>query len=257
MRTSLLPGLLSDVARARRHQGGAVTLFELARTYHPRPGEPLPDERWVLAIALAGPRTDHVGPSGDYDFYDGKGAFASILEAALGAPLDATSDDALSDEAPYLHPRRRARLSVDGTPCGHLGEVHPDLGDELDLDVRVVYGEIALDALSAIAAARGVPQSAPLPRFPSVTRDVALVVDEAVEVARVVETLRGAGVALLEHVELFDVYRGEGIGEGLKSLAFRVVYRDPDATLTDKKVEKAHSNVVRAAQEALGATARG
>ncbi len=256
MRTSLLPGLLSAIARARRHQAGTVTLFELARVYHPAEGQPLPREPLHLAIALAGPRVDHVAEDAAYDFYDGKGLLGSLVEATLGAPLGASAAGALDAEAPYLHPKRRARLTIDGAAVGVLGELHPDVGDEVGLDVRVVYGELDVDRLLAVAGARGVPQSRPLPRFPSVTRDLALVVDDAVEASAVAAALEGAGVDLVEAIELFDVYHGTGIDPGKKSLAFRVVYRDPEATLTDRTVEQAHQRVVRAALERFDAKLR-
>ncbi len=257
MRTSLLPGLLGDVARARRHQAGAVTLFEVARTYLVREGQPLPDEPLTLGLVLAGPRRVHIGEDGVYDFYDGKGALASVVEAALGAPLDAASDDELDADAPFLHPRRRARLSIDGETVGLLGELHPDVADAFGLDVRVVYGELSVERLLAVSERRGVPQASPLPRFPSVSRDIAMVVDEALEVATVEAALRDAGDQLLEAIELFDVYRGEGIPAGKRSLAFRLVYRDADKTLTDKRVEKAHAKILKSALETLGATHRG
>ncbi|MBX3272000.1 MAG: phenylalanine--tRNA ligase subunit beta [Sandaracinaceae bacterium] len=256
LRTSLLPGLLAAVARSRRHQAASAALFELARVYHPVDGEPLPREPWHLAIALAGRRVDHVAEDARFDLYDGKGVLASIVEATLGAPLEAHGDEALDAEAPYLHPRRRARLSIDGVSVGVVGELHPDVGDAADLDARLVYGELWLERLFEAAAARGVPQARALPRFPSVSRDVALVVAESVQVGAVADALATAGERLVEAVELFDVYRGAGIEEGHKSLAFRVVYRDPGATLTDARVDTAHGRVVRAAMEAVGARPR-
>ncbi len=255
MRTSLLPGLLSDVVRARRHQARTVSLFELARTYHPV-GEPLPEEKLELAIALAGPRVEHVGEAGQLDFYDGKGALESIVQAALGISFDASLDDRLPLDAPYLHPRRSARISIAGRAIGVLGEVHPDVGDALELDVRIVYGALDVDALLAAAAALGLPQAQPLARFPSIARDLAIVVPETTIVGVVEDVLREAGGALLAGVELFDVYRGSTIAQGHKSLAFRIVYRDASATLTDREVDKAHAAVVRAVSERLGASVR-
>lgn len=255
MRTSLLPGLLGDIARARRHQAGAVALFELARTYHAVPGEALPAEPLTLAIALAGQRVGHVGPEGSYDFYDGKGVLTSIIEAALGAPLTASSDDSLDADAPYLHPRRRARLSIEGEPVGVLGEIHPDVGDAWDLDARVVYGAVDVDRLLEVSASRGVPQARPLPRFPSVARDISLLVEQEAEVATLARALGGAGGSLVEAVDLLDRYEGAGRAEQM-SLTFRVTYRDPEATLTDKKVDRAHAEVLRAARKLLGVEVR-
>src|SRR5690606_17398563 len=155
-------------------------------------------------------------------------------EGALGITLEASADPALDADAPYLHPRRRARLAAEGRALGVLGEVHPDVSDAHDLDVRVVYGELSVDALLGLVVERGPAQARALPRFPSMARDVALVVDEAVEVGAAAAVLREAAGPLAEAVELFDVYRGEAIGAAKKSLAYRIVYRDPDATLTDK-----------------------
>lgn len=255
MRTSLLPGMLAAAVRARRHQVRAVRLFELARVYRPT-GEPLPAEPLELAVLLAGPRVDHVGDAGDHDFYDGKGVLESIVSAALGAPLAAMPDDALDADAPFLHPRRRARLSVGGRAVGALGEVHPDVAEAFELDVRAVYGVLDVDALLAAGAARGLPQAKPLPRFPAVVRDVAVVVREGVLAGEVADVAREAGGELVEAVELFDVYRGEGIAAGHKSLAYRIVYRDAEATLTDARVEKAHARVLAALRERLGAAVR-
>ena len=256
MRTSLLPGLLGDVARARRHQAGTVALFELARTYLNRPGEPLPDEPVELSLVLAGPRREHVASSGDQDFYDAKGAIASILEGAFGVSVEAVVDDSLDADAPYLHPRRRARLHVRGAPIGLVGEIHPDVCDALDLDVRVAHASVSVDALLAAVDGMGLPQARPLPRFPAIVRDLAVVVPEETLTGHAARVLAEAGGDLAEAVELFDVYRGPGVAEGHKSLAYRIVYRDPDATLTDKRVEKAHAAVLQAARKTLGGSLR-
>ncbi len=255
MRTSLLPGLLDDLRRSRRHQVSAVRLFELGPVFAPGP-EQLPVERAIWAAILAGPRQSWVKDDDGLDFYDGKGAVASVLESVFGLALDAALDDALEADAPFLHPRRRARLSAAGVTVGVLGEVHPAVADDWDLDVRPVYAELDVAALEAAAEARGVPQAEELPRFPAVQRDLALVVEESRTAGEAVAAIRDAGKALVEGVELFDVYRGEPVPGGKKSLAFRLVYRDREATLTDKKVDKAHGKVVKAVEKALGAEVR-
>lgn len=252
MRTSLLPGLLEAVARARRHQARTVALFEVARTYRRKPGEALPDEPLELAVILAGPRIEQIGETGEHDFYDGKGILESIVQGALGVGIEC----ALDAGAPYLHPRRAARVRVLGQDVGVVGELHPDVADALELDTRVIYGALSVDALLAVTRDRGVPQAAALPRFPAVSRDLAIVVADDVLAAQAAHVLRQAAGELAEAVELFDVYRGAGIAEGHKSLAFRIVYRDPEATLTDKRVDKAHAAVLSAARASLGASVR-
>jgi phenylalanyl-tRNA synthetase beta chain len=252
MRTSLLPGLLTAVARTRRHQGRSVALFELARTYHPRAGEALPEERLELAIVLAGPRVDHVGEASEYDFYDGKGVLESILQAAFGVALTLDADV----DHPSLHPRRRARVRVAGEDVGLIGEIHPDVAEAFELGTRAIHAAVDVDRLLRAVASVGLPRARALPRFPAVARDLAVVLEEAVPAGRVADVLREAGGELVEAVELFDVYRGKGIPDGSKSLAYRVVYRDPEATLTDKRVEQAHRAAVRAVTERLGASVR-
>ncbi|MFK7988269.1 MAG: phenylalanine--tRNA ligase subunit beta [Sandaracinaceae bacterium] len=256
MRTSLLPGLLSDVARAHRHQAGSVQVFELARVYLPAEGEALPREPARLGVALAGPRVDHIGEGPNQDFYDGKGMIESLIEGALGVAVEVHADDALDTDAPWLHPRRRARLSIAGRAVGSLGEVHPDITDAYGMDGRAVYAEVHVDVLVEVLDELGPAKAKPLPRFPAVSRDLSLIVDEAVEVGEVARVLGEASGELGEGVELFDVYRDATLGEGKKSLAYRIVYRDPSATLTDKRVEKAHRAVLKAAKQALSARVR-
>ena len=256
MRTTLLPGMLDAIRRARRHQAPSVALFELARVYSNSGGRV--NESSVLSIALAGPRREHVGLAGEFDFYDLKGFVQSLLSTALGIEVETTHE---AHEAEFFHPRRNASIgavnsSRADTRLGLLGEIHPEVGDAFDLEVRVQYAELSIDAILAELAQRGPPKARPLPRFPSASRDVALVVEESTQVAAIAEALREAGGPLLEAVELFDVYRGENIAEGHKSVAFRVVYRDADKTLTDKVVDKAHRGVLSAIEKHLGASVR-
>jgi phenylalanyl-tRNA synthetase beta chain len=255
MRTSLLPGLLTAAGRAYRRQARTVMLFEVAPVYGPT-ADDLPTETLRVGVLLLGARPHWVGDDGDLDFYDGKGFLESLCEAALAMRPEAVLDDGLDEDAPFLHPRRRARLRVGEATVGVLGELHPEVTETFDVDGRAIYGELDAEALAAAAEAMGVPQTTGLPRFPAVSRDLALLVDEGRTAAEVAAAIREAGGALVEAVELFDVYRGEHVPDGQKSLALRVVYRDPEATLTDKKVDKAHKRLVQRATSALGATVR-
>lgn len=255
MRTSLLPGLLANARRAERHQVRQTRLFEIARCF--RPGaERLPVETNVLAVLMAGPRAAWVGDASAVDFYDVKGVLLSIVEQATGLELESVIDQALDGDAAYLHPSRRGRLVWQGESMGVLGEVHPDVTDTYGLVARAVYGEVDLDTLVRVALRRGAPQAVPLPRYPAVQRDLALVVDESRSSAEVVRVLLEAGQPLLEAVDIFDVYRGEPIPAGKRSLAYRLVYRDPDATLTDKRVDTLHKRVTDAARIKLDAQVR-
>lgn len=262
LRTSLVPGLLADVRRAQRHQGERVALFELARVFAPQTEGPLPIERRELGFVLAGPRASWLGDTEPFDFFDLKGLVATIVSSACGLVIETIVDDALDGPveaggAPFLHPRRRARVRAAGRDLGVLGEVHPDVVRGVELLGRPLVALLDVEALFDASEAAGVPRARPLPRFPHVSRDLALVVDECALAGDVASVMREAGAGLAEDVQVFDVYRGGGIPAGQKSLAFRVVYRDPAATLTDERVDRAHELVTRAARERFGASVRG
>lgn len=254
MRTSLLPGLAQAAAHAIRHGAREVALFEVGRTFQ-LSSDALPLERRRFALLLAGERRGRIGGERPFDFYDGKGAILAIL-SSLGAPSELVVDDALDAEAPFLHPRRRASIVLGGHGLGSAGELHPDVAEALDLGTRAVYAELDADRLAAFLEAAGDPKAPELPRFPATTRDLALLVDDELPMAEARAVLVDASKPLGESVELFDLYRGENLPAGKKSLAFRIVYRDHERTLTDKTVDKAHRKVIEAAQRRLGATSR-
>ena len=251
MRTSLMPGLTGAATRAQRHGATDVRLFELARTYHPREAQ-LPREETRLAICLAGSRPGWIGDAAHYDFYDGKGVVEAVLDRVVGqAPAIAPG------EVPdYMHPKRSAVASFGQRSIGYLGEVHPDVGDDLGFAGRVVYAEIDVAALHAVAEQIGAPQARGLPRFPAVTRDVAMLVREEFTAEEIAGALSEASSGLAESVRLFDLYRGDQIPAGHRSLAFRVTYRDSRSTLTDKQVDRVHRAVTDLARDRFEATIR-
>lgn len=256
LRTSLLPGLAADVRRARRHQVARAKLFEVARTFHPVADAVLPSERQRIAIALAGLRRAWIGDAEPFDFFDVKGVVEALVRPLVGVLPETVLDAALAVDAPFLHPRRRARVRVAGLDVGALGELHPDVVDALELGGAVAYAELDIGALLAAADRVGPPIARSLPRFPSATRDIAVVVAEPLPAAEVASALREAAGELVEDVSLFDLYRGAPVPAGHKSLAFHVVYRDRDATLTDARVDEAHGRLVKAAEARFGASLR-
>lgn len=256
LRTSLLPGLLADLQRAQRHQVDYFAQFEVARVFTPTaPGE-LPRERIALGLMMAGAQPRWVGDVREVDVYDLKGALESIVGAACTTAVETRPDSALATTAPYLHPRRSAFVLVDSAVVGHMGELHPDVVSRHEITGRPVYAAIDVHLLWDLAERVGLPQATPLPRFPASVRDLAVVVPEAQSAGDVALALRAVGGSLVEALTLFDIYRGEPVEPGFKSLAFRVVYRDSEATLTDKVVEKAHARIVQAAGERFGAKLR-
>ena len=252
LRTTLRPGLLESFAANRRRRRGAIGLFELGRVFHPRPDD-LPEER-TLALALyGGPRPaaavhDPGRPTAAIDFFDTK-AIAQSLAAALRLTFayEAAADPALLEG-------RAARLLVGGSAVGAIGQVAPAVAARFAIDEPLYLIELDLDALTQLSAERG-PLAFHAPsRFPAVAEDLALVVDEAVPAAAVEQLI--ARARLVERVELFDLYRGDPIPAGKKSLAFSVDYRAPDRTLTEGDVAKARKGIVRQLQQELGAAIR-
>ncbi len=254
LRRSLLPGLLAVAAENLKH-GPRVALFEAGPVYLPRAGELLPEEPRRLAVVLAGPRTespwDASAPAPAADFYDLKGVVEG-LAAHLHLP-DVGFESAA--DVPHLHPGRAARLTVAGTAVGALGELHPQVGAAFGFKGVVVAAEFDLDALLAAVPPRF--GYVPVSPFEKVLRDVAVVVPEATPADRVLAEVRAGGAALLESVNLFDVYRGESIPAGTKSLAYALAYRLPDRELTAKEVDTAHKKVEGRLRHVLGAKIRG
>jgi phenylalanyl-tRNA synthetase beta chain len=169
---------------------------------------------------------------------------------ALGVPLDVAADTV----APF-HPGRCARVTLtDGTVVGHVGELHPKAVGALGLPARTVGGELDLDVLTR--AAEPTVQAHTLHTFPMAQSDVAVVVDEAVPAAAVQRSLSAGAGEHLEALTLFDVYRGEQVGEGRKSLAYRLTFRAPDRTLTTDEVSALRDTALRSAAQAVGAVQR-
>jgi len=257
LRHTLLAGML-DVAASNARHTERQRLFEIGHVYYPVEGQELPDEPTHVGLLMTGPRDlpDWQGDArqGSIDFFDLKGVIEALIK-------DMRIDGAVSyrpTEHSSFHPGRAAELVIDKRVVGVLGEVHPlvrqAFGLGLDLEKPVLAAELALDALTAsVPMLRNV---SPVPTQPAVYQDIALVVDRTVPAADLEAVIREAGGALLEDARLFDVYEGDPIPAGKKSLAYSLTYRAPDRTLTDKEVAKAHERIARAAEKRLGAALR-
>jgi phenylalanyl-tRNA synthetase beta chain len=241
--------------RAQRHQVTHASLFELARTFAPS-GQLLPVERYKLGILRWGARAEFIGAGGALDFFDAKGVLESIVRPLTRGRSDTRADATLATEHAFLHPRRAARVRLFETEIGLLGELHPDVLDDLELSGPVAYAELDVATLFDVSRGHLPPQVDALPRFPGTARDLAIVVEEEVQAGTVATLLGQVGGELVEAVELFDLYRGEQVGPGKKSLAFRIRYRDRDATLTDARVEEVHGRVLSEAGRRFGAQIR-
>jgi phenylalanyl-tRNA synthetase beta chain len=252
MRRTLMNSLLENLRLNLKHTD-RVAVFEIGRVYLPRAGEKLPQEPRRLAVAMTGPRhaRSWLAPSAEeMDFYDLKG----VVEALLSR-LHLTDYEFAPAQHPTFHPGRVAKLIVEGQELGVLGEVHPLVRGNFDLpEGRVCLMELDLEGLLALA--EPVRYYQPLSRFPAVMQDIALVVDEEVSAAQVRDLILQAGGKLLREALLFDLYRGEQIPEGKKSLAYSLTFQADDRTLTDEEVERIRQRIQRRLAEETGAKLR-
>ena len=263
MRTSLLPGLLEALRRARRRGVADVRLFTVAsRFLETDPPGVLPDETPSFAAVIAGYRHPVLQKPIEVDVYDAKGVAMEIVERVTHGRASVIHQPE-GFRAPYLHPRGAADVIVGNTIVGRFGPLHPDVVEALDLDGSALIVELDLRSLEQ--AGIRTPKYHPIPMLPAATRDIALLVSDDIEAGTVSVAVSEAAGDLCESVELFDLFRGAGISEGHRSLAFHVVYRDPKATtdpenartLTDEEVDKRHAAVVTAVKERFGAVLRG
>lgn len=243
MRTILTPNMLEVLGRNYSRNIETVKAFEIGSTFTTnfiRP-EDLPDEQTGLAVGLYGK---------DADFFTLKGMITELMKV-LGVPeLTFTAES----EYGVYHPGRCARISVGDEELGIMGEIHPDVAEKFGIGTRSYCCELFFD--SVIRHANIEKEYTPLPKYPSTSRDIALLVDEDVQVGEIQSVIREQGKPILEKVQLFDVYRGKQVAEGKKSVAFALTYRDKDKTLTDEDVAKVHERVLEALKEKINATLR-
>jgi phenylalanyl-tRNA synthetase beta chain len=261
LRPSLLPGLLEVVAGNAAHQTTDVAVFEVGTVFGPHRAEdgdrPAHEEQW-LALALTGarhPRAWHA-PRDRVDVYDAKGLAELVLAAAGAPPWEVAPLGDAGEPAPgYLVPGRSARLVARGRPVGWFGEVRPAAREAFELAAPVFAAELSLTALLALP--RAAPVFRPLPRFPAVQRDLAVVVPAAVTAGAIAAHVRALDLPWLARIALFDVYTGAQVGPGLRSLAFGLTWQAPDRTLTDREVNELHGRVVDAIRARFQADVRG
>ena len=255
MRTVLTPNMLEVLARNYSRNIESAKAFEIGNTFMDNPigADSLPDEDYALCIGMYGRKTD---------FFVLKGIIEELL-ANMG--IKNVVFEAESEYGVY-HPGRCARVLVEASEAmknageeyeelGIMGEIHPDVAENYGMDgVRVYCCELMFGALMRKANTEIV--YTPLPKYPSTSRDIALLVDEEREVGSIEKIIREHGEEILESVELCDVYRGKQVEEGKKSVAFKLVYRDGGKTLTDEEVAVVHNKVLDALKEKINAVLR-
>ena len=250
MRTMLLPGLLENVRRNIRFQSTSVKLFEIGKVFTPTVEEQQPVETMRLAAVLSGNNHGSHHPlyfkHRPVDLFDAKGVIEHLLEA-----LQLSADDGSvsigfeipSEKEPFIDGSQFLSV-VAGKKClGYLGKLHSDVVKRFGIKQDVYFFDLDFDELCALPSA---PKTfASLPVYPAVKRDIALVVADEVSAGDLLHSVRESKEKLIEHSEIFDIFKGEKIPEGYKSVALTITYRSPNKTLTEKNVEKAHSKIVK------------
>ncbi len=248
LRPSALPGILDAVSHNRRREQQDVRLFEVGARFTKSAGE-----RRALACAWTGAGTaaHWSGAARAVDFFDIKGV-ASRVGELMGIGVDADPDS-----TPWLVAGRRATVRADGQPVGVIGQLSPEIAEHHGLPTHdpVYVLELDLDSMERLARA-GDARVEALPRFPSVTRDISILIDETVPAARVRGTVRDAAPPTLVRASEFDRYQGKGVPEGKVSLSLRLTFRSPDRTLTDTEVNEAMAAIVAALVREHDATQR-
>ena len=248
LRTTLIPSLLENAQHNRNHQIDTIALFEVGSVFM-RNGKQKEPER-VTGI-LAGQLGDGVysNPYREPDFYDIKGLVEGILEVC--GVVDYTLQ---KTDAPTFHPGRNAAVLLDDKQLGTFGEVHPEVLENYDLPYKAYLFDFDMEAL--VDATIFAKRFEPIPIYPTVERDLAIVVDKDVLSDMPTEFIYATGGELVKSVRLFDVYEGEQVPEGKKSLAYAITYHSATETLTDKAVNALHDKVVKHLNQKLGAELR-
>ncbi len=241
MRTTALPSMLDILSRNSAYHNKCAKLYEIAKIYLPADGSVLPEEPKILVLGTYG--------AGE-NFFSIKGELEALF---AGLRIQKASYHAVNDNPSY-HPGRCAKVSISGIDVGYIGQIHPLVAKNYGMDTEVYCAEINFNQLFDLQLPE--PTYTALPKYPSVTRDLALICDESVTVGDAEAVILNASGKLLRSVRLFDVYRGANLGEGKKSLAFSLELRADDRTLTDEDSEGVIAHVLTALREKLNAVLR-
>ena len=247
MRPTLIPGLVSPAREAVD-----MRFFEIGKVFISRGENEAPSETWKLGGMISEIVKTGVwsGRAGKRDFYHVKGVVESVLDfLGVGAVCALSPSD-----HPFYYPKRQADIVINGQAVGHFGQVHPEVIEAYSVPQELFAFEIGLDDLAAVKPAQKIYTQ--LTRFPSVKRDIALVVDESVTCESMIHSIKSHGAPVARSVEPFDIYRGERLGAGKKSLAFFMEFRDDTRTLTDEEADRVFEKIVAGVKEDCGAQLR-
>ena len=242
MRTTVLPSMLEILTRNYNYRNQDVRLYEVGRIYLPGGEDGLAVENKILSMGAYGE---------DMDFYTLKGCVEAILKDLRASDVRFVVP---SEPNPSYHPGRCAEVYVGEQRIGVMGQIHPLVAQNYGVDAQFYCAELELNALMAAKGAD--PEYVPLPKFPAVTRDIAVVCDEAVTVGALEDCIRKGAKGLLKDCKLFDIYRGKGVAEGKKSVAFNLVLRADDRSLTSEEADEDVKSILAALEKDLGAVLR-
>ena len=251
MRTTLVPSLLENAQRNRNHRVENIQLFEMSKVFVPREDSELPDEPERVAGVITGNigAGVHGDPYRAADFFDIKGVVEGLLD------MCGISDFSIAPtHHPLFHPGRNASVAVNGHHLGIFGEIHPEVQQNYDLEYKAYLFEFDFGILAD--SADMTRRVEPISIYPSVNRDIAIVLEEDIPASRPVELIRTVGGDLVKSVRLFDLYIGDQVPDRKKSLAYAIEYSSPSETLTDEQVDRVHEKIVIRLSEALGAELR-
>lgn len=241
MRTTTIGSMLEILSRNYNQRNETAKLFEIGKIYLPTESGKLPNEPEIIMMGMYGPNVD---------FYDIKGACEALFE---GMGVKNVKYTALKDN-PTFHPGRTANVEINGENVGIIGEIHPNVSAKYEIDVPAYVAEINFEVLF-----KNIDNTAKfkaLPKFPAITRDIAMLCDAETPVAEIEDVIVKSSGKLLDTIKLFDVYQGEQIPEGKKSVAYAVSYRAADRNLTGEEVNKVFDKVLKNLEEKLGANLR-
>jgi phenylalanyl-tRNA synthetase beta chain len=248
MRTMMLPSLLQNLSRNTSRQNNDIRLFEIGKVFHPVADEPLPNENMRVAGVLSG-RRHPCSPllhfeTAAVDVYDCKGIVEAILQKVrLSKVVISVSRNEASTVPNYIQSDSYIVFQTVDKQLGVLGKIDNDVLKAFGIKQDVFFFDLDLDMITDIQPE---PKSfRQLPKFPSVNRDIALVVPEAVAAGELLSAIDNAREALVESVEIFDVYRGDSVGAGNKSVALTLTYRSAEQTLDDNTVNKVHQRLIQ------------
>ncbi len=241
MRTIALPSMMEILSRNNAYHNKAAKLYEVAKVYLPVEGQPLPEEPKMLVFGSYGEKET---------FFKLKGEIEALFAGLRMKKASYTAEK----NNPSYHPGRCASISIDGEVIGVMGQVHPLVAKNYGIDSEVYCAELNFTKMLGLRLPD--PTFTALPKYPAVSRDLALICSEDITVAQVEEVISASAGKLLRKIQLFDIYRGVGVPEGKKSMAFSLQLRADDRTLTDSDSEAVVNNVLAAVKDQLNATLR-